>query len=154
MMTSIQEDRVKRFIKFLKKLPKKKFRFVNVVSEFEEVDENICGTVCCAVGWLPSFDPDKFKWHAKVYNEGCKSRFLGVPYVNGKEIENDVCDYFGMTSEEVEAIFYNLVNYRYDDDSSSVFDGFYGKTNGMVTKDDVIKALENLMKRHQEEKCK
>lgn len=138
-ITKIQEDRVKRFIKFLKKLPKKKFDFISVVTEFDEVDGNICGTVCCAVGWLPSFDSDKFKWHVDVFNEGCKSRFFGVPYVNGEEIENDLCDYFGMTSEEVDAIFYNLVENRDDN-------GFYGKTNEMVTKDDIIKALENFVK--------
>ena len=43
---------------FLDKLPKKKFNFRRVVTQYEDG----CGTVCCAIGWLPKVFPRKWGW--------------------------------------------------------------------------------------------
>ena len=64
----IAEKYIKRFqklIKFLERLPPSKFNFT---SYFYEVDENECGTVCCAVGWLPKVFPRAKVFKHDVFN--------------------------------------------------------------------------------------
>lgn len=60
--TPEQRERFFQLIKFLERLPKKKFNFGHVV---ESVDENNCGSVCCAIGWTPALFPDLVQWNGK-----------------------------------------------------------------------------------------
>lgn len=51
-----------KLIAFLRELPPESFYFGNIV---DKKDEKGCGTVCCAVGWMPMVFPDKVKWTQK-----------------------------------------------------------------------------------------
>jgi hypothetical protein len=50
-----------KMVDFLKALPPEKFYFGKVVAEFDL--EHRCGTVCCAVGWMPKVFPDLVRWN-------------------------------------------------------------------------------------------
>lgn len=50
---------LRKLIAFLRELPLEKFFFGSVV---EQGDLHGCGTVCCAVGWMPKVFPDRVKW--------------------------------------------------------------------------------------------
>lgn len=85
------KQRLLRVARFLDKLPEEKFDFSKVVSHR---DENCCGTVCCAVGWMPKIDPKNWFWFA-----------YDVTYKNGKYTENT---YFGLTGTEYYKLFYSM----------------------------------------------
>jgi hypothetical protein len=58
-MTTIPEyGRLEKLAQFLDQLPNYKFDFSTVVSS----SAGGCGTVCCAIGWLPAVFPDLVRW--------------------------------------------------------------------------------------------
>ncbi len=52
--------RLNKLADFLDKLSAPKFNFENVISAYDGFKE--CGTVCCAVGWMPVVFPRLVKW--------------------------------------------------------------------------------------------
>ena len=54
----IYAERLLKIADFLEELPPEKFNFRDYVSE----SKNDCGTVCCAIGWLPKIFPEDFYW--------------------------------------------------------------------------------------------
>lgn len=54
-MFEVNKKRMLKLIDFLMKLEPEKFDFNDVVADW---DENLCGTVCCAVGWFPEIFPN------------------------------------------------------------------------------------------------
>lgn len=64
----IKYDRLKALATFLEKLPVKKFNFRTIVSEAKE--KSLCGTVCCALGWMPKVSPDAAKWVKAPHESG------------------------------------------------------------------------------------
>jgi hypothetical protein len=55
--------RLLKLARFLEKLPARKFDFASVVSRAR----NGCGSVCCAVGWLPAVFPKLAKWEDRGF---------------------------------------------------------------------------------------
>lgn len=58
-MTKIHIKRLEKLAAFLDKLPRKKFDFSILVAER---DEDGCGTICCAIGWIPAVFPKLITW--------------------------------------------------------------------------------------------
>lgn len=55
--------RLEKSLKFWDTLREKQFYLGTFVSQTSKDEkENICGTVCCLVGWLPAIEPNKFTW--------------------------------------------------------------------------------------------
>lgn len=63
MKTKLRKGRLYKLAAFLDSLSKRSFKFSRVVDRSnEDRDGNICGTVCCAVGWLPKLFPSHWEW--------------------------------------------------------------------------------------------
>lgn len=64
-MKKVNTAKLLEFADWLEKnIKPEQFEFSEVVNTW---DENSCGTVCCAVGWLPAFD-ERVKWRNKSDN--------------------------------------------------------------------------------------
>lgn len=51
---------------FIGNLRAEQFKFSVWISDYElDKEKNICGTVCCAGGWLPAVMPETFEWRLK-----------------------------------------------------------------------------------------
>lgn len=61
----VANARLRKLAAFLYKLPPEKFYFGNYVLKAE----NGCGTVCCAIGWLPRVFPEDWHWVRSVYGD-------------------------------------------------------------------------------------
>jgi hypothetical protein len=56
-------ERLLRLAAFLDELPNSKFFFGSVIHKTGTTElEPVCGTVCCALGWLPRAFPGEAKW--------------------------------------------------------------------------------------------
>lgn len=82
--------RLLKLAKFLRKLPREKFDYSVLVKQ----TENGCGTVCCAVGWMPAVDPRNWKWVA----DGT------VPVVRGNGDRTQL-EYFSINNTEFSLLF-------------------------------------------------
>jgi len=76
---------------FLVALPERKFHFGSYVNEEDE--ELSCGTVCCAVGWMPNVDPKNWKWRPNHRNN---TMSLALKENPTGDIETDSLRYFGI----------------------------------------------------------
>ncbi len=60
-------EKLLRFGEFLATQPEEIFDYSKLVSEYRrDLHGNICGTVCCAAGALPFFDPSTWVWRSSV----------------------------------------------------------------------------------------
>jgi hypothetical protein len=64
----MNKERLLKLADFLDELDDSKFNFSHVIEKYDT--ENNCGTVCCAMGWVPVVFPDIVKWCGgdDVYN--------------------------------------------------------------------------------------
>lgn len=86
---SIGDVRLLKLADFLQTLPPEKF------SLFGYVQESIggCGTVCCAIGWLPKLFPESWRWRedgnypiGSSYNAfDSAMKFFGIDYPTGQQ---------------------------------------------------------------------
>lgn len=92
-MRKINLDNMDKLIKFLKTLKENQFNFREVVSDSQlDEEDNICGTVCCAVGWFPAIFKE-VKWDIFGINMGGGlDDFPGIAEVI-LGIEEDVSEY-------------------------------------------------------------
>lgn len=97
MQTPTQKRRLNRLAKFIESLPAKRFDLSEIVKRFDE--EKTCGTVCCAIGWMPSVFPTKCKWMPS-YNS------LRVVSTDGQSSDFAFASiHFGLTGEECAYLF-------------------------------------------------
>lgn len=103
-MNAIQEKRLLKLADFLQELPKEKFDFAHIVREEQNSKGKTCGTVCCAVGWLPKIFPRHWKWD--VCGLG-----VGAAYVNSR-VSSDIwlwvsnsAEFFGIPREAARLLF-------------------------------------------------
>lgn len=61
-MKKLYRDRLLKLAAFLETLARDEFYFGEYVKHYERKDAEICGTVCCAIGWCPSVFPRRWKW--------------------------------------------------------------------------------------------
>src|SRR4051812_45220996 len=102
-------DRLVRLADFLDALPKQKFDFATVVSEGGKpmmealkAGKTECGTVACAIGWMPAAFPRDVKWSRSSVGDiwGVELREHGASG-NFQAAER----YFGITSVESSYLF-------------------------------------------------
>lgn len=88
---------------FLDKLDKSKFDYSEVVSKYE----GNCGTVCCALGWLPSIFKKDFSW--TEVNYGWIVGFDRLEVVRKGQRRDDIfalaSQYFSITEWESSLLF-------------------------------------------------
>jgi hypothetical protein len=56
----LNKERLLKLAEFLEQLPSEDFNFNSFVEEYDV--QNECGSVCCAIGWMPHVFPDLCKW--------------------------------------------------------------------------------------------
>jgi hypothetical protein len=56
----MNKDKLLKLADFLTNLKPSEFDFSEIVGEFDY--DNNCGTVCCAIGWLPVVFPEEAVW--------------------------------------------------------------------------------------------
>ena len=95
----MNRPRLKKMLKFLRELDESKFKYAAFVSEHNDV----CGTVCCALGWTPTiFKKSPWKW---VPNP--KYGKLILTYDNESSfIEYNAKDFFETNISEIHFMFY------------------------------------------------
>lgn len=98
-------QRLLKLAKFLRELPEEKFYFGDYVRDFDT--EHNCGTVCCAIGWMPKVDPKNCKWVRH------RTRYSCVAY--GSTVEDNSwtdawCKYFQISRAQFGYLFlpYNM----------------------------------------------
>lgn len=89
-------DRLRRLIEFVRALPEEKFFFGSFANEFD--DENKCGAVCCAAGWLPKLDPSAWEWSSGEMPQLRKSLM--------DDVDVDLGAYFEIEPDVVDTLFY------------------------------------------------
>ena len=87
---------------FLETLDPRKFDFRNWVTEFGKFD---CGTVCCAVGWLPSIS-DKWVWNRHFSTVATSFGALGP------SPEESVAKFFNISVNTVILLFYPAIDFE------------------------------------------
>lgn len=99
-MIGFHKERFIKLLEFLKTLNNDQFDYSQFVAIYDHKQQ--CGTVCCAAGWLP-----------KVFPQEWELAFDGVRWIPAmpnfgpdQEIEDTLAHFFGMTSIEVNALFY------------------------------------------------
>lgn len=65
----IHLERLRKLASFLDTLPPEKFDLEDWVTEVDPKKRHPCGTVCCAVGWLPVVDKKNWKWVSEKRRE-------------------------------------------------------------------------------------
>jgi len=117
------------------------FHFSDFVTEYDQ--ENKCGTVCCAAGHLPAIDPENWKWVAyeeDIGNGNTRTKAsirYKLDFVSGNIFIN-LEHYFELDYITIRRVFSNA-----SEPPSNDF--FYGKAAHLVTRHDVIKALDVLI---------
>lgn len=86
-------DRLEPLYTFLEKMDNEKFYFGDFVSEFDEKKE--CGTVCCALGWMPAIDPTNFYWDG-----------VGLEMTKEESEHPGFNNYFNLSEDSVDHLFY------------------------------------------------
>lgn len=72
----MNKDKLLELIEFLKTLSYEDFNFNEVVACYDDYTK--CGTVCCAIGWLPKLFPDEVEWN--ITRRGIVGLFLKNEY--------------------------------------------------------------------------
>lgn len=102
-MTKQGKQRLRQLIEFIRELPDDKFDFSTLVSK---LDENECGTVCCAAGWLPAAFPEDWKYVAPQH----RGQGVAKPALKHEEdyrdIESSLALYFAVSEEDIDRLFF------------------------------------------------
>lgn len=103
--------RLKKLADFLHQLPKEKFDFKDWVT----TQKNGCGTICCALGWMPKVDK-RWKWISIS-----QAPYRLIPYCETTAFPSSVYyeqaqEYFGITPSEYCCLFIsdyqNYIEYK------------------------------------------
>jgi hypothetical protein len=93
-------NRLRRLSAFLRTLPPERFNFRRLVLR---CDTNGCGTVCCAVGWLPAVDKRNWKWSRCIYTSSIFPELRGF---EGNPTIRSLSQYFGINTNHIIDLFY------------------------------------------------
>ena len=93
--------RLEKLANFLKTLKRKQFDFTEIIAK----SENGCGTVCCAVGWLPAVDRN-IKWAQDLLIDDLLNKKTGEEITFRFGYASDgILNYFGISQDEAKALF-------------------------------------------------
>lgn len=102
MKRKIKFKRLLKLATFLRKLPTKNFDFEIFCDGIFDRENNMCGTVACAMGWTPAVFPRLVRWT----KTSCGTPF-GVAFRNRKTFTLGVIkELFNLNYEEIRALFY------------------------------------------------
>ena len=102
-------DRLLTLAKFLNTLQPKQFNFQSWVTEF---DSNInCGTVCCAVGWMPKVFPHDVKWSVVTQRS---ITLRNHQHLNNPTSINTAAEFFGLGVPAVSHLFLAMPDNQFD----------------------------------------
>lgn len=103
-------DIVARYLnlsRFILDLPPEKWDFGELVTKHRvkrKPAETVCGTVCCAIGWMPKVDAENWKWELEP---NFRSGVSVVGYIDGewRHFLESAVHYFFMPDQIARAIF-------------------------------------------------
>ncbi len=99
-MDNIQRDRALRFADYLLTVPDEQFN----INCFYKVTN--CGTVACAIGHLPGFDPERFKREFD-FTDDVNTHYRIRDSVTGfLSIGNIGLHYFGLAEDQCARLFF------------------------------------------------
>lgn len=104
MKRNLTIHRLTRLANYIDNLDKTQFYFGAFIEKFDE--NNSCGTMCCAAGWLPILYPNAFKWQ---YNKLSGTTFLGFNPAENEwflVLYTPLVKFFGISVELTEHLFY------------------------------------------------
>ncbi len=116
-METLHAKRLMKLARFLyNDLPEEKFDFTWVVQGQDMPNKKYdCGTVACAVGWMPHVFPRRFEWRKVNDPEDYNDHFrMGQIILVDKEMDvfmglrmhgASLEDFFGLKNEEVSGLF-------------------------------------------------
>ena len=107
-------DRLLTLAKFLNTLQPKQFNFQNWVTEFDY--GNSCGTVCCAVGWMPKIFPLDVKWG--VVNQHTIT-LRNHQHLNNPTSLKTATEFFGLEVPAALHLFTHLHDNQLGDDTTA-----------------------------------
>lgn len=120
-MKAFERKRLEKLAGFLETLPKQKFDFGEIaverglpMAEALAAGRKECGTVGCAIGWMPAAFPQAMEWSRTCSTDtlpDVKSRTTGSTDFNA------ACEFFGLTRTEANHLFLPL-GPLLDEDSS------------------------------------
>lgn len=120
----MRADRLLTLAAFLDNLPEEKFNFAIIAEERGKpmlealaAGHTRCGTVACAIGWLPAVFPADFKWTDAYYKSRSVTRDGSIDFSAAEE-------FFDLTVYQAEYLF---MPGRYNDD-----DEFVGNLNDLT----------------------
>lgn len=108
-MNQVQARRLLKLAEFLREVPKEKFDFGILafqngkpMLEALKAGKTACGTVACAIGWMPAVFPRSLVWK-KVWagGHGLQVRLKGRPYTDFNAAEV----FFGITHDQSSWLF-------------------------------------------------
>lgn len=128
----MRTDRLLKLAEFLDTLPEEKFN----IRAYVKKAENGCGTVCCAVGWLPQVDPDNWKWKTLPLSQKVLPELRCNNTPPGTYNSTPTC-------AEDAMVYFDICPMLFDDLFMSG-----GYTHDDVTPTDVANAIRNVVKEH------
>ena len=94
-------SRLGRLSEYLKTLPVSAWDFARTVTQLDPNDG--CGTICCAIGWLPMLWPEHWSWIRPI---GAEPDEIRIRYAtNPRRTFLDVADFFRITTVEALTLF-------------------------------------------------
>lgn len=127
-MNQVQRKRARRFAQFLLKVPTEQFDIDYVCYTTKDDRRPIrglvgkCGSVACAIGHLPIFNPRVFVYKQWVERESSSEYDVRNVLTNTVGIRQHGTEYFGFTDKEAYWLFYpegyNYQGGRYAQDGS------------------------------------
>lgn len=106
-MKYFHKNRLLKLAAFLDKLPKAKFNFGLLVNEAGKpmlealaAGKHACGSVACAIGWMPAVFPRQVKWDSKENPQGIELivRRESVPF-------RSAAQFFGISNDDARYLF-------------------------------------------------
>jgi hypothetical protein len=106
----MNKQRLEKLAAFLDTLPAKKFRYDVIVRTTETTPSLDCGTIACAMGWLPVVFPRSWKWEKNVFNDWELNRKTKNNYLLSScdFTLTNVAKWFNITKDEAFMLFYPI----------------------------------------------
>lgn len=110
-MNQVQRKRARRFANFLLKVPKEQFNIDYVCYSTKENRRPVtklgdCGSVACAMGHLPLFNPRRFVYKQWVERPTAVEYDIRDVVTGSINIRNHATEYFGFTENECRWLFF------------------------------------------------
>lgn len=104
-MTALHIERLKKMAEFLRELRPAKFRITQMVTGYGlDESNNICGTICCALGWMPKVFPEDAFWKQRGMYDRPRVRLTETPRTSLDHLQIG-SRFFGLDMLETNRLF-------------------------------------------------